>query len=89
MNWDEAFEHLQEVRSQYVEIGGPGVFALVMFLDPLLVRYASGERTQEKPSICAFFPDADHQGFSVPVQDASPGDPAFRQCRPRIVRILR
>lgn len=43
--WAVVFAHLQEVRRQYVDIGGAGVFGLTMTLNPLVSRYAAGERT--------------------------------------------
>lgn len=45
--WKAAQAHLQEVRRQYVEIGAAGVPGLTLVLNPLLVRYERGERTQE------------------------------------------
>ncbi len=47
LDWTMAYAHLQEVRRQYVEIGGPGVLALTITLNPLVVRYERGERTQK------------------------------------------
>lgn len=47
MDWEKAYEHLQEVRVNYVEIGAAGVLALTLTLNPLVVRYEKGERTQE------------------------------------------
>jgi hypothetical protein len=46
-NWDKAYNHLQEIRKDYTEIGASGVFALTLTLNPLLIRYAKGERTEE------------------------------------------
>ena len=42
-----AWDHLQEVRQQYVAIGAAGVLGLTLSLNPLVVRYEKGERTTE------------------------------------------
>ena len=46
LNWEEAKERLDEVRQAYFEIGSAGLFGLRLNIDPLLVRYDRGERTQ-------------------------------------------
>jgi hypothetical protein len=45
--WKAAHDHIQEVRRQYTEIGASGVLGLTLTLNPLVVRYARGERTPE------------------------------------------
>jgi hypothetical protein len=45
--WEKAKDHLQETRQQYAEIGASGIPALTLILNPLLIRYEKGERTQE------------------------------------------
>lgn len=45
--WDKAYAYLQETRMNYTEIGEVGLFALTLFINPLLVRYSKGERTDE------------------------------------------
>jgi len=47
LNWDSAKEHLQEIRMRYTEIGAAGIMALTLTLNPLLIRYEKGERTQD------------------------------------------
>ena len=47
MDWQKAYEHLQKVRREYVEIGAAGAPALTFTLNPLLIRYEKGERTEE------------------------------------------
>ena len=47
LEWLAAYEHLQEVRRIYVDVGAAGVPALSLSLNPLLLRYARGERTPE------------------------------------------
>ncbi len=44
--WRKAYDYLQEVRTMYVEIGAAGLLALSITLNPLVVRYENGERTQ-------------------------------------------
>ena len=46
-NWDEAEKHLNDIRQIYTGIGMSGVPALRMTIDPLFVRFSTGERTQE------------------------------------------
>jgi len=46
-NWEEAEKHLKEVRRQYTDIGIAGMPALQISINPLLVRYENGERTEE------------------------------------------
>lgn len=45
--WMEAESHLKEIRMRYTEIGRAGMLALRMSIDPLLVRFENGERTDE------------------------------------------
>jgi hypothetical protein len=50
MEWDKAKQHLETVLGYYKElIGQPGVnvFFGLAYLDTLMKRYLSGERTQE------------------------------------------
>jgi len=47
MDWEKAFNHLQEIGRCYVVVEAPGVFGLTIALNPLLARYERGERTQE------------------------------------------
>lgn len=46
MNWKEAGKHLYEVKSAYEEIGWTGSFALKLVIDPLILRFLKGERTE-------------------------------------------
>lgn len=46
-DFQDAYDHLQEVRKQYVEIGAAGMLGLTLSLNPLVVRYERGERTPE------------------------------------------
>lgn len=46
-DWEKAIKHLQDVRYWYTAIGAAGIFGLTFVLNPLLVRYEKGERTQE------------------------------------------
>lgn len=47
IDWTKAKEYLDEIRKQYTEIGSSGLFALQLTINPLLVRYDKGERTQD------------------------------------------
>lgn len=47
VDWNEAVAHLQDVRQRYVEIGSAGIAALTLVLNPLLVRFDCGERTDD------------------------------------------
>jgi hypothetical protein len=47
MDWENAKKHLDEVRIAYTEIGASGLLGLNFSINPLLVRYEKGERTQE------------------------------------------
>lgn len=47
LDWKRAEEYLKEVRRQYCEIGMAGIPGLRISIDPLLVRFERGERTQE------------------------------------------
>jgi len=46
-NWEQAEKHLKEVRRQYTEIGIAGMPALQISINPLLIRYENGERTDD------------------------------------------
>lgn len=45
--WKDAKEWLDEVRQAFFEVGAAGLFGLWISIDPLLVRYERGERSQE------------------------------------------
>lgn len=45
--WKKAKEWLDEVRQAYFDVGAAGLFGLRLSIDPLLVRYERGERTDE------------------------------------------
>jgi len=45
--WEEAKDYLDECREIYTSIGVAGMFALRRIIDPLLIRYERGERTEE------------------------------------------
>lgn len=47
LDWEEATNHLKEIRQQYTDIGGAGVPALTITINPLLIRFERGERTPE------------------------------------------
>ena len=47
MDWEKAEKHLKEIRGMYTDIGGAGMLALSMTINPLLVRFEKGERTEE------------------------------------------
>jgi chromosome condensin MukBEF MukE localization factor len=47
LDWEKAKEHLYEAQKVYTEIGMPGKFALVLFINPCLLKYEAGVRTQE------------------------------------------
>lgn len=44
--WTEAKAHLDECRIAFTEIGVSGFMGLTVILNPLLMRYEKGERTQ-------------------------------------------
>ncbi len=44
--WQAAYDYLQGVRKMYVEIGASGTLALTITLNPLVMRYESGERSE-------------------------------------------
>ena len=46
MNWDEAYQHISEIREVYTKIGISGMFALNHTINPLYIRYSKGERTE-------------------------------------------
>jgi hypothetical protein len=46
MDWEKAENHLIEIRQQYNDIGSSGIPALSMFINPLLIRFEQGERTE-------------------------------------------
>lgn len=45
--WNEAKSWLDEVRQAYVDVGAAGLFGLRISIDPLLIRYERGERTED------------------------------------------
>jgi len=45
--WEEAKAWLDEVRQAYFEVGSAGLLGLQISINPLLVRYERGERTDE------------------------------------------
>jgi hypothetical protein len=45
--WTEAKEHLDEIRMMYTGIGASGLLGLRLSINPLLIRYEKGERTQD------------------------------------------
>ncbi len=47
LNWEKALAHLNNTRIAYTEIGASGILALTLVMNPLLVRYENGERTQD------------------------------------------
>lgn len=47
MNWEKAENYLKEVRQRYTDIGASGVPALTMVINPILVRFEGGERSEE------------------------------------------
>ena len=44
--WAEAEQHLKKIRLQYADIGAAGVAALTLTLNPLLMRFERGERSE-------------------------------------------
>ena len=46
LNWNKAKAYLDEVRSNYTEIGASGLIALQLTINPLLVRYEKKERSK-------------------------------------------
>lgn len=47
LNWNEAYQHISDIREAYTKIGISGIFALIDTINPLFIRYSKGERTQE------------------------------------------
>ncbi len=47
LDWGAAKKHLDEMRIMYTEICAAGVLGLTLTLNPLIVRFERGERTQE------------------------------------------
>ena len=47
MNWEEARKHLYYILDLYRSIGWTGTFALSVTINPLVIKFESGERTQE------------------------------------------
>jgi hypothetical protein len=45
--WAEAKSHIDEIRRLYFSIGVAGIPALRMVIDPLLIRFENGERTDD------------------------------------------
>lgn len=46
MDWKEAKDYLDKIRKDYTEIGSVGLIALNIVINPLLIRYENGERSQ-------------------------------------------
>jgi hypothetical protein len=46
LDWTKAYEYLQSIRKMYTEIG-LGFIALKIIINPLLLRYEKGERSQD------------------------------------------
>lgn len=46
LDWKEAEMHLKEIRRAFTEIGTPGIPALTLFINPLLLRLERGERSK-------------------------------------------
>jgi len=46
-DWEEAKKYLDKVRQAYTEIGAGGLLCLQITINPLLIRYEKGERTQD------------------------------------------
>jgi hypothetical protein len=46
MDWEKAEKHLKEIRQVYTDIGSPGLIALTLVINPLLVSFEKDERTQ-------------------------------------------
>lgn len=47
MDWEKAESYLKKVRQDYTSIGISGILGLRFNIDPLLIRFEKGERTQE------------------------------------------
>jgi len=47
MDWVKAEKWLKEVRQMYTDIGASGLLGLQFSINPLLVRFEKGERTQK------------------------------------------
>ena len=47
MDWEQAKNYLDQVRDNYTSIGVAGMMALNHVINPLLIRYENGERTEE------------------------------------------
>lgn len=45
-DWEKAQARLKEIRQQYTDIGAAGMPALIITINPLLVRLERGERTE-------------------------------------------
>jgi len=46
MDWEKAEKHLKEIRQAYTDIGAAGLTGLQLSINPLLVRFERGERTE-------------------------------------------
>lgn len=47
LDWSKAENHLKDIRIGYTEIGVAGLPALQIGVNPLLVRFENGERTED------------------------------------------
>jgi len=47
MDWKKAEKRLKTIRGLYTEIGVSGLSALQIVINPLLIKFEKGERTQE------------------------------------------
>ncbi len=45
--WKNAEQWLKEIRQMYTDIGGSGVMALTFTINPILIRFERGERTDK------------------------------------------
>ncbi len=47
LDWKEAEKYLADIRQLYTSIGVNGLPALTVIINPLLLRFEKGERTQK------------------------------------------
>jgi hypothetical protein len=47
MDWKKAEQYLKKMRLRYTEDGIGGLLALSTVMNPLLIRFENGERTEE------------------------------------------
>lgn len=47
MDWEKAEKYLKDIRMRYTEIGMSGMPALQVVINPLLLDFEGGDRTQE------------------------------------------